>query len=239
MSFLRQLVCSGIAWCLAIAPPMATPAATAQLSAADIVAQMLRQNQEQTEKLQHFQALRHYNVEYHGFATTIAGKMDVEVTFDADKGKSFRIISQSGSKLLCDKVLKKAVDSEQEASKDKASNALSPANYRFQLVGTEMLDDRSAYILHVEPIKPSKFLYRGTIWVDAADFAVAKLEVEPAKNPSFWISHTLIHQISKKAAGFWLPEKIRSETKVRVGGTAVLTIDYGAYQVVSTSIHAN
>jgi hypothetical protein len=30
-----------------------------------------------------------------------------------------------------------------------------------------------------------------------------------------------------------LPEKNRSETKVRIGGTAVLTIDYGIYQIVS------
>jgi hypothetical protein len=30
-----------------------------------------------------------------------------------------------------------------------------------------------------------------------------------------------------------LPEKNRSETKVRIGGTAMLTIDYGSYQIVS------
>jgi hypothetical protein len=36
-----------------------------------------------------------------------------------------------------------------------------------------------------------------------------------------------------KTEGFWLPGKTRSETKVRIGGTAVFTIDYGAYQVVA------
>jgi len=139
--------------------------------------------------------------------------------------------------LLCEKVLKRAVDSEQEAQQDKGSAALTPANYKFQLLGSDNLGGRAAYILNVEPLTPSKFLYRGKIWVDAADFAVAKIEAEPAKNPSFWISRTLIHQTYAKAGGFWLPQLNRSETKVRIGGTAVFTIDYGTYQVVADAAH--
>ena len=56
--------------------------------------------------------------------------MDVEVSYDASSGKSFRIISQSGSGMLCDKVLKRALDSEREASLDKSSTALNSANYQ-------------------------------------------------------------------------------------------------------------
>jgi hypothetical protein len=81
----------------------------------------------------------------------------------------------------------------------------------------------------------SKFLYRGKIWVDAADFAVMKMETEPAKSPSFWIARTLIHYTGAKTGGFWLPQHVRSETHVRIGGTAVMTIDYGSYDVVPAS----
>jgi hypothetical protein len=88
----------------------------------------------------------------------------------------------------------------------------------------------------VEPIVASKFLYRGKIWVDARDFAVAKIEAEPAKNPSMWISRTEIAFTSAKTGDFWLPEQNRSETKVRIGGSAVLTIDYGSYQVDPVAI---
>jgi len=127
-------------------------------------------------------------------------------------------------------VLKRAVESEKEAGRDRASNALSEANYRFVLTGTETLQGRPAYVLDVEPLAPSKFLYRGRVWVDAADFGVAKIDVQPAKNPSFWIAQTLIRTSFAKVAGFWLPQMNRSETKVRIGGTAVFTIDYGTYQ---------
>jgi hypothetical protein len=196
-----------------------------------IVERMLRHNRAQSEQLKHYQELRHYQVQYKGFSANLVGKMDVSVTFDAASGKSFRIVSQSGSKLLCDKVLKKAVDSEAEASQDQSATALTPANYKFQLAGTETVDGRLAYILMVDPVKESKFLYRGKIWVDAADFAVMRIKAEPAKNPSFWILRPQITFTSTKTGDFWLPTSNRSETKVRVGGTAVFTIDYGTYQI--------
>jgi hypothetical protein len=201
------------------------------MTAVQIVDQMQSHNQARTLGLKRYKALRHYQVEYRGFAATIAGKMDVEVNYDAATGKTFRIVSQSGSKFLCDKVLKRAVDSESEASRDKGSTALTPTNYSFHLAGNESLAGRPAYILDLEPLTASKFLYRGKIWVDAADFAVAKIEAEPAKSPSFWISRTLIRHTNAKTGDFWLPEQNRSETKVRIGGTAVLTIDYGTYQI--------
>jgi outer membrane lipoprotein-sorting protein len=206
--------------------------APANLTASEIVQQVQRHNQARLDELRQYRALRHYAVEYKGFAHTIDAKMDVEISYDAATGKNFRIVSQSGSNLLCDKVLKKAVDSEKEASQDKSSTALNEANYNFSLLGTDTVDGRPAYILHEDPLKEGKFLSRGKIWIDAEDFAIVKMETEPAKNPSFWISHTSINSSSVKTDGFWLLGKTRSETRVRIGGTAVLTIDYGTYQVV-------
>lgn len=201
------------------------------LSAAQIVEQMQRHNQLRNQELKHYKSVRLYAVEYKGFSKTITAKMEVEVEYEAALGKSFRIVSQSGSNFLCEKVLKRAVDSEKAAAEDKGSSALTAANYRFRLLGSESLEGRPAYILDVEPLTASKFLYRGKVWVDEADFALARIEAEPAKNPSFWISRTLIRHRNAKMGDFWLPKENRSETKVRIGGTAVLTIDYGTYQV--------
>lgn len=201
------------------------------LNVGQIVARMQQHEADQSRELSHYEAIRHYQVKYKGFGTQIAAEMEVAVTFDKRSGKSFKIVSQSGSKLLCDKVLKRAVDSEVEASRDKSATALNAANYRFELAGTGQVDGRPAYNLRVEPLKKSKFLYRGNVWVDAADGAVVKIDVEPAKNPSFWISSTRINYTNSKTDGVWLPHENRSESKIRVGGAAVLTIDYGTYRV--------
>lgn len=213
-------------------PEEANTGPFAALNSAQIVEQMQLHNLARTEGLKQYKALRHYSVVYKGYSATIAARMDVEVNFDASSGKSFQIVSQSGSKFLMDNVLKRAVDSEEEASRDQGATALTEANYKFQLLGSESVVGRPAYILDVDPLTPSKFLYRGKIWVDAADFALVKIEAQPAKNPSFWIGRTLIRQSFAKTDSFWLPEQNQSETSVRIGGTALLTIDYGRYQVV-------
>jgi hypothetical protein len=207
----------------------ASHARIGNLSLAQIVARMQSRNQVRDEQLPPYHSLRSYSVAYHGLGS-MSAQMQVEVKYDALHGKSFQIVSQSGSVLLRDAVLKRAVNSEEEASKDKQLTALSPANYRFGLVGNGRMDGRPVYVLSVDPLKPEKFLYRGTIWVDAENFGVVKIQASPAKNPSMWISRTTIWVTNELADGFWLPEETRSQTRVRLGGTATLTIEYGQYQ---------
>jgi hypothetical protein len=208
-----------------------------KLTAPQIVSEMDHQNKRRLDELRHYHSVRHYDVSYKGLAKIAAGLV-VEVDYDAATGKTFRVVSQSGSKLLVDKVLKRLVESEQDAGGDKHATALTQANYEFKLEGIEDVGDRPAYILAVEPKVSSKYLYRGKVWVDTADFAVAKIAAEPAKNPSFWISKTAIDHKYVRIDGFWLPAQNRSESKVRVGGNAVLSIDYGKYQVESKPLMA-
>lgn len=214
------------AWVNAATPPPITA-----LTAPQIVARMQLHDSHQNQHLLQYRSLRVYHVEYHGYAAKISAEMTVAVTYNAVTGKSFHIVSHTGSALLCDEVLKRAVTSEEQASKERGATALTPDNYTFSELGTDSLNGRPAYILAVVPVKPNKFQYRGKIWVDAADFAVVKIEAAPAKNPSFWISHTTIWATNEMTNGFWLPEKTRSKTWVRIGGTATLTIDYGTYEI--------
>ncbi len=202
-----------------------------------IVQRMMEHNQERSGRLRRSTSERHYEVEYRGVPRNLAASMDVIATYDAPSSKSFRIISESGSKILLDRVLKKLLESEEEAARHGDANALNPANYSFRLVDEETAAGEPLYVFQVEPHAESKFLYRGRIWVDAHDYAVTRIEAEPAKNPSFWIKKTEIHHTYKQTGGFWLPERNRSETKVRFGGSAVLTIDYGDYQIASVNAH--
>ena len=71
--------------------------------------------------------------------------------------------------------------------------------------------------------------------MDAADFAVTRIEGEPAKNPSFWTKETKIEQVYTKVGDFWLPQSNRSSTTIRLGGRATFTIDYGNYQITAST----
>ncbi len=54
------------------------------------------------------------------------------------------------------------------------------------MIETEPFDGRMAYVIEAIPKREDKSLFRGRIWVDTEDYALARVEGEPAKNPSFW-----------------------------------------------------
>src|SRR5436305_3163884 len=156
-------------------PPSSATLTSAQpsLTSSQIVEEMLSHNRARAEELKHYQSIRHYDVEYKGYSAKLGAKLVVEADYDAATGKTFKILSQSGNGLLIDKVLKRLVESEKDADHDKVATALTPANYTFKLDGIEDLAGRPAYVLDVAPLVDSKYLYRGKIWVDAGEFAVA------------------------------------------------------------------
>ncbi len=229
---------AGTLLCLIAVLPTSTwaaenPSPPLQLSTEAIVQRLLAANAWRAEALRGYRGKRLYSVDYHGFLGARAAQMQVEATYVAPNKKDFKIISQSGSKLLLNRVVLKLLDSEKEALKDeiRLQTELSSRNYEFALTETQHTADGDFYVLAVTPREKSKFLYRGKIWVEARDFAVARIEGEPAKNPSFWISHTQIEHRYTKVGDFWLPAHNQSITQVRLGGKAVLTIDYTDYEI--------
>lgn len=199
-----------------------------------IVARMIEANKKRTDDLKGYTEQRTYSVTYHGFPASLNATMVVEASYEAPETKHFRILSLTGSKLLADRVLKRLLATEEAAAHNPQETALDAANYSFTLVGQESLDGRPCFLLAVVPKTDNKLLYRGTIWVDADDYAVTKIDAEPAQNPSFWIRSTQIHHVYSKTGAFWLPEHNESDTHVRLGGSAVLTIDYGTYKTTAT-----
>lgn len=203
------------------------------LSTDVIVQRLMAANAERSRALRGYSGKRVYHLDYHGIFGSHDAGMQVEATYTAPNRKDFKIISESGSRLLINHVLLKLLSSEQEAQEEQNRKQLeiSPGNYDFSLVGTERTAGGDFYVLAVRPKGPSKYLYRGKMWVDARDFAVVRMQGEPARNPSFWVSHTEVEYRWAKIGAFWLPVHNESETQVRMGGKAVLTIDYTDYQV--------
>ena len=207
------------------------------LSTDVIVQRLMAANVQRSQTLRGYRGKRVYHVEYHGLFGSHEAGMQVEAIYAAPDRKEFKILSQNGSKLLINRVLMKLLNSEQEAQEERNRKELeiSPKNYDFAMAGTEHTPSGDFYVLAVSPKGKSKYLYHGKLWVDARDFAVARMQGEPAKNPSLWVSHTQIEYRWAKIGGFWLPAHNESETQVRMGGKAILTIDYSDYQITGVS----
>ena len=204
------------------------------LSVTAIVEKIMSANARRSAELRSFEGKRWYHLQYRSLLGGKEAALEVLASYAAPDQHHFTVISQSGSKLLLNRVLLKLLDSEKEAFKDRKQVELSPRNYRFTLVDTEKIaEGNTCYVLAVSPRKENKFLYTGKIWVDASDFAVVRMEGQPAKSPSFWIRDTQIDSKWEKVGGFWLIAHNHSVSHIRLGGTATLTIDYGEYQITA------
>ena len=65
-----------------------------------------------------------------------------------------------------------------------------PRTIHFKSSDYEKTDTDEFYVLDAQPRSKNKFLFRGHIWVNAKDFAITRVEGEPAVNPSWWTVKT-------------------------------------------------
>lgn len=206
------------------------------LTATQIVERLVEMNLRRAQALHSYHGTRTYHVEYRGLLGARNADMAVDVTYQAPGTKNFTILSSTGSTLMLDKVLKKLLQAETEAASAEGQRrtALNNENYDFTLVALESTAPRRMYVLALEPRTKNKFLFRGRVWVDSADFAVVRLEAEPARNPSFWTKSSQIEQSYQKVRDFWLPERNHSVSSIRMGGRAELTIKYQSFTITGS-----
>jgi hypothetical protein len=198
-----------------------------------VVEKMMETSARRSAELRGFHTIRSYHLQYRGFLGTREASMRVVSSYTAPDKLDFSIVSENGSKLLLNRVLLKLLDSEREAFRDQSQIELSPANYKFDSQGIDRSSDGDdpSYVLSVTPRKENRFLYRGKVWIDAYDFALSRMEGQPAKSPSFWIKDTQIDSTWTKLGKFWLIQHSRSVSHIRMGGMATLSIDYSDYQI--------
>ncbi len=243
----RQLATGAAAWLLLFgpalrsAPAQETPASapapaetplSAPLTAAQVVERLVAMNQQRAEALKGYSATRLYRLEFHGSVDRRA-EMLVKMTYQWPYQKEFQIVSESGSEFLRRRVLERLVDAEVEAMQkdNRERTAVSPQNYDFRLVGFERTRQRQFYVLEATPKVENKYLFRGRIWVDGQDFAIVRMEGEPAKSPSWWTVRNDIRHSYKKVGDFWLPARNETVTQVRMFGQSFLTIEYKDYEL--------
>jgi len=226
--FVRAFVCLIIAF-----PAVAQQAnISAPLTADEVMGRVAQRNEVRAKTLKSYSSVRTYHLECHCLSHKKAD-MVVRTDYQAPNKKEFTILSESGSGTVRDRVFKKLLDAEQESMRDENQqrSAITPENYKFQLSDYQKTDTDEFYVLDAQPRSKNKFLFRGQIWVNAKDFAITRVEGQPAVNPSWWTVKTDFKRSYYKIGEFWLPESNESETKVRMFGTAVLSIEYRDYQV--------
>jgi hypothetical protein len=206
---------------------LSAPADSAPPLALDeILVRMSRQVAKRDRDLLAYECIQNYRLAYSGFFGNRSAEMVVRVRFQSPDVLEVNVVSESGSEVLRNRVLHRIVEAEREAfwPENRSKNALDASNYRFSFVRLETTGNAASYVLYAEPLASSKFLIRGRIWVNAASFAVERVEAEPARNPSFWIKKNTIEQTYSPIHGFWLPARMLTASTIRPGGRAEIRL---------------
>jgi len=198
-------------------------------TAHEIVARMAAHDLERQSSIEGYAGMRRYVLENQKMKKR--AEMLVKIKGDQDGTKHFEVVSEDGWKAAHKHVLNKMLESEAEASRPeiRTSAKLTPENYNFEVVGTEQLAGRMAYVLGINPKRNEKNLFRGRIWVDAEDYALARAEGSPAKKPSFWTKNIHFVQVYQKCGSLWFPLSTQSVTDAHLFGTTDVNIEYFDY----------
>lgn len=201
---------------------------SAALSAEEIVERMEERFQQQLAALESYQDQRRYSI-----AHPLLGDGTywiVQENFSAPDAKRFKVLERAGSSAVQKRVFARLLEVEQETAREpvRPQVDLSRDNYDFTYLGFD--DSADAYRFEATPRGENKYLLRGTIWVNAEDFAVQRIEGEPAQRHSMLITRVrFVHEFAKFGE-FWFPVHHRSVTELHLFGTATLEINYSGYQ---------
>jgi hypothetical protein len=214
-------------------------AETAMPNIDDVIPAMLQKDTERRAAFDGYLGMRTYVLENE--AHHKRAEMTVRIECHRDGTKEFEVLSSTGWGGARKHVFSKLLEAEAAASKPGSGDdsRVTPENYSFRMIGTEEIDGRTAYAIEVTPKAPNKYLIRGTIWVDATDYAIVRMQGSPAKSPSFFIKSVEFTHTYQKAGPLWLPASDVSLSDARIFGPTRLTILYQDYQLRSAVTSAS
>jgi hypothetical protein len=163
-------------------------------------------------------------------------EMKVKTTYRPESGKSYQVLSHSGSAIVYKFLLQPLLDSEKDINNPAKIGAslIVSANYDMKLKpgGPIQQDRRACWALEITPRRKAPNLIAGTLWVDASDFTIVRLEGITSKSPSLFASQAHVLRQYVKVDGFSQAIHARAESD-SLFGKAVITIDYEGYQIQS------
>jgi hypothetical protein len=182
-----------------------------------------------------YTVIEHYQVFRGGDEVHPAAEMSVKTTYVKETGKEYAIQSRTGSESIQKFVLDSILDSEKHINEPgvREGSWMTSDNYAMKLKpgGVEHVDGKDCYVLSVTPRQKGPGLIEGTLWVDAGDESIVRVEGETTKNVSIFTGTTKVMRQYAKVEGFSEATHARAETGSFLFGTTIVTIDYSGYEM--------
>jgi hypothetical protein len=230
----RGRLCGGLlaAWFLLFFGVVRLPAQ--QSDEASVVRKVDAAVKARIDHIAGYTVTEHYAVYRGKDETHPVAEMVVNTTYKQDSGKSYVIVSQTGSALMRDLVLNTILDNEKHLNEPGVREGawITSANYEMKLKpgGPEPLDGRDCLVLALIPRRKEPYLIAGSLWVDAKDGSIVQLEGTATKNSSMVSGPTKMVRQYADIDGYPEATHLRAQSSSMFGET-VVKVDYGDYRV--------
>ena len=164
-----------------------------------------------------------------------AATMTVLTTYTRESGKSYKILSEDGSHILRSAVFSPLLDNEKRINQPGNVEAswLISANYEMHLQpgGPQQVNGRACFALVIHPRQKAPNLIEGTIWVDAHDYSIVKIEGHGSRSASWITLPSQVMRVYEPIDGFAMATHAKAVTESDLLGPTTVTIDYTGYQI--------
>jgi len=202
----------------------------AELTGDEILARLETETNRRHLLLKEYSGERQYTLQNARFGKQAA--TSVLMNFSQPAGDRYTVVARSGSDRL-NGIIDRIIASEVVASvpPENARHDISAANYRVRFAGIEDARGRRCYVLVLIPRSKQRYLIAGKVWVDAATYAMVRLEGQFAASISLLVGAPRISEEFTEVNGFWLPGHVRSVTSSLLLGLTDLEIRFSNYQL--------
>jgi hypothetical protein len=177
----------------------------------------------------------HYAVYRNHDEINPVAEMTVKTTYQRDTGKSYTIISQTGSGVIRSLVLGAILDNEKRLNLpgNREGAWITSANYEMKLKpgGTQLLDGRDCLVMELTPKRKTPYLVKGTLWVDSKDGSIVQVQGTSSKSSSVFTGPTQVIRQYAEVGGFSQATHARAVSNSFMFGETIVKVDYQDYQV--------
>jgi hypothetical protein len=228
--------CASFALLIALSAPAALAPATVaqQPDEAAVIRMVDAAVQRRVENVLAFTDTEHYRIYRGKGATQPAAEMTAVDSYTKGVGKKYTILTESGSELVQRYGLRPLIENETEINKpgNAERSWITSANYEMKLKGSpQPMDGRTCYALAIKPKTKAPNFVDGTLWVDARDGTLVRIEGIASKSPSSFAHTTHMMRQYVNIEGHAMATHARAESSSLLFGTTVVLIDYKDYHL--------
>lgn len=175
----------------------------------------------------------HYSVYRGKELVKPVAEMTVKTTYQKDLGKSYVVLSETGSELFRKEVLDRVLENERTLTQpaNRAAAVITSSNYWMAVKGPALADGRDCVELVIVPKRSSPYLFKGEIWVDSRDYAIVKFEGVAGKSPSMLTGPAQVSRHYVEVDGYPMATHAKAVSNSWILGQTTITIDYSDYQL--------